>query len=441
MKFSRDFDKSYLLLVFPILRLMLTILQYRLRVRATFPFILLWLYIQFSKRHPNVILFSSRKVLKKYLTLMVFAVGVYAFLPLLYRNFNTGDRLAFRPSNAIWAILEFWAMLLVAHLSLVTGKFRELKFCTLIFFLAVLWNGFAALRGGSFAAAYGGSARMLTALSQASEKSYEYYEAVGAIANYGMGGSGSVYISAFFIPVALASVRFVFGWKKWAFIGLAVLAYLNIQYGGLNTPVMITVVGLFLVILSWFKSRALILRAGILFALFMIWFSFNPKIFSFLAVPLRSIGYATESFPQMSVRCLSMADAMEGDKETYAAMRYELQKQSAVNFVKGNILVGRLFKRGSGGGGHSEFLDCLAAYGLLGGFVIALFWHAYLKYCSELASVSLGQNWLFLPYIYAGAWIFSSIPNPALMGSPAMVLIIPGLAMFYSDFERRWQIR
>jgi len=69
-----------------------------------------------------------------------------------------------------------------------------------------------------------------------------------------------------------------------------------------------------------------------------------------------------------------------------------------------------------------------------------LFWYAYLRYCNQLAKVSLGRNWVFMPYIYAGAWIFSSIVNPAVLGSPAVLLAIPGIAVFYNDFEKRWSI-
>lgn len=349
---------------------------------------------------------------------------------------------AFRANAAIWKSIEFLAMFEIVQISLATGRFRELKFCTLVALFPLVWAGIASLYGGANVAAHGGSARILTALSQQGEKGYEYYEMANTAAALGMGGAEGVYLSAFIIPLLLVSVAYVKGRKKWAFAAAALFEYVAIQYGGLQTPVLITVAGIILAFMSTKHKGRRILGCGIIMALGMIWFSFNPRIFAAFSRPVRAIGYYTEEkFPQMSDRCLSMADSIEGDKDSYAYRRYELQQMSAKEFAKGNILVGRLFKRGPGGGGHSELLDCLASYGLLGGFVIGLFWYAYLKYCNELARVSLGRKWLALPYIYAGAWIFSSVPNPARLGAPTMMLVIPGLALFYTDFERRWGIR
>ena len=419
------------------------ILYYRVRARYSIPFIVLWYLYQSSRRRPNVIPVA---LLKQYFSLTFFALACYLVLPFPYGHYSAGspfaNMFAFRVNAAIWRSVEFLAMFMIVQISLATGKFRELKFCTIAAIFPLVWAGVASLYGGAYIAAHGGSARILTALSQEGERSFEYMEMADKAASLGMGGSEGVYLSAFIIPLQLVSIAYVKGWKKWAFAAAALLECIAIQYGGLQTPLLITVAGIILAFISKKDKGCWVLGCGIIMALGMIWFSFNPRIFASFSGPLRKIGYYTEeSFPQMSERFLSTADSVEGDKDSYAYMRSQLQQRSAKEFVKGNILVGRLFKRGPGGGGHSELLDCLACYGLLGVFVIGLFWYAYLKYCNELAKVSLGRKWLALPYIYAGAWIFSSVPNPARLGAPTMILVVPGLAVFFTDFERRWGIR
>ena len=439
MSYLKNFDKAYLLLVFPILRMNWSVLQYRLRAATVVPFIFLWFLCVWGKRSQRVI---PSKILDKYYWITVFSIALYILLPLLYGMTDPGDRLSFRPLGAFARFVEFFLMISVVHLSLTMGKIRELKFCTVVFFFTSLWNGIAALRGGENVAQMGGGARLITALGQQANKSSEYYQNVEDILALGLGNAESSYISAFTLPVLIFSLFYIKGvFKKIILLVLAICSYLNIKYSGINTPIMIAIVGCGLVILAKFKSRFLVLLTGIFLAVFMVIFSFNPRVMSFLAKPLRDIADSSDNFPQIQIRCLSMADAVEGSKSTYAAQRYELQQISALEFIEGDILFGRFFSnRRHGGGGHSELLDCLAAYGLLGGFVVMLFWYAYLRYCNQLAKVSLGRNWVFMPYIYAGAWMFASIVNPVVLGSSAVLLTIPGVAVFYNDFEKRWSM-
>lgn len=436
----KGFDGSYFLLIIPILRMNWAVLQYRYPAIIVAPFILLWFFCVFLRQDRKLI---PSVLLNRYYRLTIFAVVLYILLPLFYGIDDPGNRLSFRLIGAISRFVEFLTMFSIVHITLITGKIRELKFCTLLCLFTVFWNGLAVLRGGAQLASSGGGARLINAINQQAGKSGSYYQDVDMALSLGVGNAESSYISAFILPLLIFSFFNIEGWvKKCILVVLAVCSYLNLKYSGLNTPIMIAVVGCLLVLFVKFKRKALVLWIGVLLAFFMTAFSFNPKIMSFMATPLTLIADATEDLPYLHERCCSMIEAVGGTKDTYAARRYELQQMSARNFVSGNILFGALFlddKRRAGG--HSEFLDALATYGLVGAFVICLFWYAFIRYSRRLADVSLGTRWLYMSYIYAGAWFFSSIANPAVLGSPVVLLLIPGLAVFYKEFEERWGLK
>lgn len=436
----KGFDYSYFLLIIPILRMNWAVLQYRYPASIVIPFILLWFFCVFLRQDRKLIPFVQ---LNGYYRLTIFAVVLYILLPLFYGIFDPNNRLSFRLIGAIGRFLEFFTMFSIVHITLITGKIRELKFCTLLCLFTVFWNGLAVLRGGSQLASSGGGARLITAINQQAQKSGAYYQDVDMALSLGVGNAESAYVSAFLFPLLIFSCFNIKGWlKKSILVVLAFCSYLNLKYSGLNTPIMIAIVGCVLTLLVKFKKRALLLWVGAAFALFMVAFSFNPKIMSFMATPLTLIADATEDLPYIHERCVSMIEAVGGTKDTYAAQRYELQQISARQFVSGNILFGVLFSDDKRrGGGHSEFLDALATYGLVGAFVICLFWYAFVRYSRRLADVSLGVRWLYMSYIYAGAWFFSSIVNPAVLGSPVIILLIPGLAVYYNEFEERWGLK
>ena len=441
MSYFANFDKAYFLLVIPILRMTWPVLQYRVRSIIVVPFALAWFFFEYGRGMRSLIYIRQ---LKSYHYGMVFSIMLYLLLPVFYGLHSAGDRLSFRLYSAVAQIMEFLLLTIAVQHSLVVGKIKELKFLFYVLCGAFLWLGVAAVRGGAKVAEMGG-ARLITSINQVNRsKSIEYDYQIQDALSAGMGTAPSMYISAFTVPLFILSSFFMQRpWQKIACWVMAYMGWLNMKYGGLNTPLMITVIGLGLMLMAlWFHMKKSLVVMGIFLAIWMTAFSFNPKIMSFMAPPLRAVATLAENLPQIKMRCISMAEAVEGDMDTYAAVRYTLQQKSVRDFLNGTIIIGAL---GEGrqyiGGGHSELLDCLARYGLLGASVIFMFWYFYLKYCNELARVSLGKKWLVMPYIYAGAWIFSSIPNPALLGAPIMMLFIPGLALFYKDFNERWGIK
>lgn len=441
MSYFANFDKAYFLLVIPILRMTWPVLQYRVRSIIVVPFALAWLFCEYGRGERSVI-FAKR--LKIYHYGMAFSIALYLLLPVFYGLYSAGDRLSFRLYSAIGQMTEFMLLTMAVQHALVVGKIKELKFLFLVLCGSFIWLGIAAIRGGAKVAEIGG-ARLITSINQASRSSsIEYdYQIQGAL-SAGMGSAPSMYISAFTTPLFILSAFFVP--RPWQQVGCLVMAYmgwLNMKYGGLNTPLMITAIGLGLILMALvLRMRKGLVVMGVALAILMTAFSFNPRIMSFMAPPLRAVATLAENLPQIKMRCISMAEAVEGDMDTYVAVRYTLQQKSVRDFLKGTIIFGAVGgNKENIGGGHSELLDCLARYGLLGASVIFMFWYFYLKYCNELARVSLGKKWLYMPYIYTGAWIFSSIPNPALLGAPIMMLFIPGLALFYKDFNERWGIR
>lgn len=441
MTYFRNFDKAYLLLVIPILRMTWPVLQYRVRSIIVVPFAIAWFLLEFGSSRRVVV---PQRRLKTYYIGMTAMIALYILLPVFYGVYSAGDRLSFRLYSAVAMMTEFLLLTLAVQHSLVTGKIKELKFLFYVLCGSFLWLGVAAIRGGAKVAEVGG-ARLITSINQASrntgvEYDYQIQDALSA----GMGTAASTYISAFTVPLFIISSFYLH--RRWQKVGCWVMAYmgwLNMKYGGLNTPLMIATVGLGLALMALsFRMRKGLVVMGVILAIMMTVFSFHPKIMSFMAQPLRIAATMAENLPQIKTRCLSMAEAVEGDMGTYAAVRYTLQQKSVHDFLNGSIILGAVGRgRENVGGGHSELLDCLARYGLLGASVIFMFWYFYLKYCNELARVSLGKKWLYMPYIYTGAWIFSSIPNPALLGAPIMMLFIPGLALFSKDFYERWGMR
>ena len=433
MRYFQGFDRAYLLLIYPVLRMTWPVLQYRFSNMTMVPFMALWFFHIFFGNNPARI---RTYELKNYFIGSLVAIAAYLFLPKLI------GQSTFSAYIAMAGVVQFLFMFSIVHYSLTRGKIKELKFATCCVFFSLLWMGFMAFRHGSSYVEFG-AARMTTAITQANAHNASIdAEALAAqAASSGMGTAASAYICAFVIPLFIYSFFMVRGRvRKFSCIILSYACYLNIKYSGINTPFMVLGAGLVLVLfIKIFRNRQAILFTGVLMALFFISFAFNPKIISFMSAPLSSLAEATASLPQFSMRCASMADTVRGVQGTYAAERYQLQVTSARSFINGNWLLG-----GIAGphriGGHSELLDCLAKFGLLGLFVMCMFFVYYLKYCNALARLSLGPRWLYAPYVYIGAWIFSSVPNPANLGAPIMMLVIPGMGVFYKEFEERWGI-
>jgi len=339
--------------------------------------------------------------------------------------------------NAIARVVELAVYLSIVHYSLLMGKVKEMKMMVGVVLFSSLWAAIAAFQFGNSVVELGG-ARAISALSSGNAIGQEHIDVAMTAADVGMGTAGSTYISSFLIPVFFYSFFEVRGrWKKAACCIMIYANFLNIKYGGLNTPYMIAVVGLLLAIVAkWSKSRITVICCGVIAAIFMLAFAFNQKILFFMGPPLRALSEITSDQPQLSARLLSTAEAVEGSLDTYAATRYELQQRSARGFLEGSIVFGAVGSDQLKAGGHSELLDCLACFGLLGGGVIVLFWMGYLSYNDKLSQV-LGKRWSLMPYVYVSTWIFASIPNPVALGSPDLIFLIPGIALFYSEFEKR----
>lgn len=438
MKYFQTFDKFYLLLAYPVLRLTVPYLQYRLRSWTLIPFFLLWLLYVFRTRQSLI----RDRAMDRYFLLTSISLLLYGFLPLLYEFLGSVSIHKFHWLKDGSSMMIFLFMFSVAHYSLKFGKIKELKFLTVLLFVGFSWMAISALRAGETVMGMGG-ARMLSSLSMegAIGFSAEYVQEAMELVEVGVGTSGSTYVSAFAIPMLIYSLFHV----KTIFFKVicAVMAYanyINIKYSGLNTPYMIACMGVALCFFGRFLNwRKKIVLVGSISAICVLVFSYHPTMLSFASKPLLALADATEAFPQFSWRCASMADAFAGYKDTYAYERYQLQVKSFDSFIKGNWVLGSAFGEKAEVGGHSEMLDGLARYGIVSLVLIVMFFYSYLRYCNQVRRLFFGNKWAVLPYIYAGAWIFSSVPNPSYLGTPIVILLIPGLALFFKEFEDRWR--
>lgn len=440
MRYLQGFDKFYLLLIFPVLRLTMPFLQYRFRSWTLIPFVVIWFVHVFQDRRQVV----SDSAMNRHYLATCFWLALYMLLPFFFGLLGSDPELVrFRPLGEGTNIIIFVFMLSVAHYSLRWGKIRELKFLVLLLLFSFLWTGIASMAGGEKVIEMGG-ARMATSLTQerADMLTAEYVRDASEAALSGMGTAASVYVSAFVIPLFLYSAFFVKTLvQKAVCVVMAYASFLSIQYGGINTPYLIASVGCVLMLPGlFFRSRKALVALGAIAAVVMLVFAYHPTMLSFLSDPLQELSYATEHFPQFSSRCASLAASCAGDTDTYAFDRYQLQVKSFDSFLNGNWLFATAFGAKAKVGGHSELLDGLAKYGIISLVLTILFWYSYLQYCRRLTHLCFGPRWSVMPYLFAGTWLFSSIPNPSLLGQPAVMLLLAGLGLYYKEFEERWGV-
>jgi len=425
------FDKSYLFLVILVFRACLPWFQYRSKAIIVVPFFVLWYMFQIAK--PYKIDIRRLMTLRSSFWLFVIIMILYRILPLVYGGWSSDGRdwrIMFT-KGALTNLTMNVAFVFIVYFSILREKYKELRFLGIVVLLSVLYVGIMSWCHGDEVA--GGASRfVLTAATNQLKEGGRIGEAAESalvVGKYGLGGYEIVYMTAFAIPGILFSALKIKSHRMRVLCIVAGAAGVGtVLKGGLQTPVMVMLVGLLFFFLGiMFKLRRALIYLGVICMLLIGIFVVRPESFAFLAPALRAASELTEQ-DFYKGRLVSLAEAVEGDKLTYSYSRYRLQAKSWEGFCEHPIFGGGTKARM---GEHSELLDTMSIYGLVGLSLMIAVLVSYFKFNCALAMGMRERQWLPLVYGYTGLYIFTSITNPVNILSPLIILLFPALALSY----------
>ena len=430
----RKFDYSYLLLVFPVLRICMPWLQYRTRAILVLPFLIAWFGLMVIKQSSMPI--KWRIVLRRDFVLVLCLMLFHMLLPAIYGLTGQG-RVEFSWYGFVSFLVMNLSLLGIVYVSFIHNKFRELKFLASLVILVMIYEGIMAfLVGGNVE---GGAARLVVGMQQHGWDVSSFNRDAQALSDEtdivigsGFGGYHFIYAYAFLAPAFFYAGCRIRNWKIKAICFITMLANLScIKNGGLHTPLFVAAIGFLLAIFALlFRWRRILVAFGVIAGLSLIMFIYHPTFFRPLALPLEICASLAVRDVYKS-RFMSIADTIRGSKRTYALDRYYLQKRSIDSFLKGNMLIGEGSHADEGG--HSMFLDMLAFYGLVGFAVFVGFLVSFLKFQKALGAVYLGRQWLGMVYCYLGAFLFTTVANPVNLCYAQLYIMFPVLALFFPD--------
>lgn len=430
MIFGRDFDKSYFLLVLPVLRMTLPWLQYRLRAIFILPFILLWCVCMLAKPIRSPIPGSA--TLRKYFLGTAVLHMMYKLLPLSHGLVGSYGRFSFNLYGFLSDIVMNLALLLVVYMSFVNQKFKELKFLGLVIIGGLLFTGAMTFQYGSEIEE--GAARLIVASHNGlAADTLKVSDAQDLIVEAGLAGYAFMYIYAFLAPAFFyAAYKVRTKAAKILFLLVGCANVFCIKEGGLQTPVIVLLLGMCLMLIAvLFRLRSSLILFGIISAVLLFVFAVKPQAFSIVELPVRWCADMVER-EVYKARLESIADAVsKSSLGAYVTERYARQKMSFDGFWSQYFLFGGGLKTKNGG--HSEILDLMSAYGLMGLSVLVLYFICYKNFYDQLSKMYLGRQWQPMVLVYLGAYCFAGIANPIPTGSGQLYIVFPVLAMYFPD--------
>lgn len=426
---------SYWLLVPAILQATIPWLAFRVRIMFVFALMVLWLVINFSDV-ARIFQANSSKVFRSVLLWFI----AYNFLNNVYALVGFGDFTTYSEATLSIAQMLYFV---VAHYSLVSNKYRELRFLTFWALFGIVAAGLMSLRGMGVEGLEG--ARVLTGTG-ARELGVERLQTIMDVANIGLGDYRYVYMCAWLFGIMLM----VFGMAKTVSLKMlsiivAIACAMSVKMGGLGTPAFLMGVSAMLVAGWWIlnKRRRTVKILGYTLIIAIAFYFIAPIVYEPFSAPLRLIGNSM-SEGSIKARVLLMADAFEGD-DNYARDRARLQLISWNTFCSYPILgegmyhfeYGKEYKNRVGG--HSLVLDRLAKSGVIGflPFIFFLYWLG--KYYEDITRNRFGRGWLAIPTMFIAIFIFSSIANPTFGVPQVMYIILPGIAYLIAVSRKELQ--
>ena len=431
---SSKFDKRFLLLILPVLRTAWPRLQFMMR--EAIPFMMIILFIL-----SFVLLGQKTKVSVRIRTKfwwMMLWYTMFAASNSIFALFSYGQFLEYHQYATIFSTLSFFC---VIYIALINEKYIELRFLMVVALCGVIIAGFSAATSGDVTSRQ----LLLNSLSRDDFNSVQgAYDAVSV----GLGGYGFIYANAACsgIVLLMACSRSI---KKWfriiawmAFVSMLII----VKKGGLGTAV--AVLGLSVVlaimVLSGRTIRALKI-VGILFCIGFMIYAAAPKLLSPLSAPLAMVA---ESMAPGAIqdRILSASQNMKGDASSYAYQRAQLFMQSLAVFL-GHPIVGvgayqQGHKSGDMLGGHSAIMDMVAQEGLIGVFLIVMFFGSTFKFFDAVSKARMHHNWMALPTIYLVCIFFAMFSNQLAKSVSGlfMILVFGYLAMLMQPIRQDGRI-
>lgn len=369
--FKRSFDCSYFILAPAVLLTYFVPIRMRVGNFMVAPFLGIWLLWIMVKREKGPMLLTRKFVLAfvplcLYYLLHAFLYGYHEWCALTLQKTTL---------DALLILIYIYIM----HYSLARGKYRELIFLNAIICFALMYGSIAyhGIEIGSYRG-HGGRETFEQTLDRLDMAS-------SGVANY-----GCIYGM---VLITVGMVRYLkYSPRKWWLLFLPVLMVFvsGIYRAAFSTATMVTIVASgFVLFLNLIKVRGTkVHRFLIPFTVIFVLLVAFPSVLSPFAGLFNSL---EELFPVESdyaIRLGSIADALQGYKDTYAMQRAERYWGSLRTFCENPIFGIRFYqilfdeKFYAFVGGHSYFFDSFATSGLILPtlLIIGIYnFHKYLK--------------------------------------------------------------
>lgn len=414
-------DKSYWLLVVPILYATVPWFQYRMRGIIPFGFSMLWLLPKLS----NIIAKLSVREGRAFI-MALFWFFALMFMPEFFAIIGSQEHMAYYQVATIGMQMVSFV---IAYYTVANRKFFELRFLTVVTLAGFILGGISSLRGLGIEGMESG--RTMTGLQNAGYGiSTEAIDNALTVIEIGLGGYAYAYNCAWMVGVILFAIVITKGTQQRILYAATLIGcFLSVKVCGLGTPVAIVALELLLFML-WFATRSRklvgVLTGGVILLYFV--YATMPTVFSPLSGVLDSIA-ENMSPGGIKERIVSVSQAFRGDA-SYANIRVQLQMKSWMTFLKhpifgtfGPFVGGRQLDLG----GHSYVLDMAGGYGLFGIFVFTMFIWSLLRYFRVLGQLYFGSRYLAMPVFFMGTFVISGLMNPVTFFAN-IVYLIPGIA-------------
>lgn len=423
-------DLTYLLTV-PYFAVVLTPWFGRLiRFRYVIVLCLAWIILtRYSSKRLHLPLTAQ-----KWFWLTVFYYSLYALLQVIYMPFGRSVGVTYLDVFDVFRVLF---PLVLFHISVINGKFHEMRYILGLCFICLLIMCYMTIRGeveieGASRAITGGGSDYASMDIQ-----YDAFEA----SNMGVGAFGNIYGMALLLFPMAYCLRFMSIKQKWCAMTLFVVGLAAVYRAGF----MLSVIGICVAGILYFGKRTnmyTVRPVGVLLVFMTLIILAQPGILKLALSPLERLSQRTFK-EEYRYRIESITSTITGDENAYAAYRSSLNWRSWDAFKRSPLVgigpnnVGNPHQNDIGG--HSQLFDLLGCYGLLGAGLFTLFLYYLYRYMKEMSRCVLGISWWPAYQIFMFSACVVAILNP-LKGAVIYInvfLLLPAMALLNRNHDIR----